>query len=405
MNISYLKRHVSYGLHTIVRSFPHPLAPDSPFEIFCGRSDLKDTIFSPKKLLDILESWGYDTVTLPLLFSLKRRLYYAYVPTGRQDFLIGPVRFTAPLHMNRNLDDLSFSEEEFSAVCECEFSEFSSHILLVYNLFARNFLTLDDLVADNCMHKSMEDMLMKNCSDLLFECREENLPHNPYDQELREFSAIEYGDIKMLGESLLEDYKGRIGRLAKDEARHMRNRGIVVVTLASRAAIRGGLLPEIAFSMSDVFIQKLEEESDPNILLNMIHRFEFQYAKMVEDLKSARTGRPKKNQNPRVERCKDYIFKHLHEKIRMQDIAKEVYLNANYLSEIFKQEEGMTVTEFILREKIGLTKNLLTYSPYSYSQIAAYLGFSSQSHLGKAFKKHIGVTLKQYRDRFGVKNF
>ena len=52
----------------------------------------------------------------------------------------------------------------------------------------------------------------------------------------------------MLRQSLREDYTGKIGTLAKDEVRHMRNRGIVVVTLASRAAIRGGLLPEIAFS-------------------------------------------------------------------------------------------------------------------------------------------------------------
>ena len=80
-------------------------------------------------------------------------------------------------------------------------------------------------------------------------------------------------------------------------------------------------------------------------------------------------------------------------------------LNANYLSEIFRQHEGLTITDFILREKVGLTKNLLSYSPYSYSEIAAYLGFSSQSHLGKTFKKHTGMTLKQYRDQYGVREF
>ena len=106
-----------------------------------------------------------------------------------------------------------------------------------------------------------------------------------------------------------------------------------------------------------------------------------------------------------MDQCKDYIFKHLHEKIRIQDIADELFLNANYLSEIFRQYEGLTITEFILQEKVGLTKNLLSYSPYSYSEIAAYLGFSSQSHLGKIFKKHTGMTLKQYRDQYGVREF
>ena len=198
---------------------------------------------------------------------------------------------------------------------------------------------------------------------------------------------------------------GMIGTLAKDEVRQMRNRAIVVITLASRAAIRGGLLPEISFSMSDVFIQSIEAESDTAVLLNMMHQFEFRYAEMVADLNSQKAGRPRKDQNPRVDQCKDYIFRHLHEKIRIQDIADELYLNANYLSEIFHQHEGVTITEFILQEKVGLTKNLLTYSPYTYSEIAAYLGFSSQSHLGKTFRRLTGLTLKQYRDLYGVREF
>ena len=122
-------------------------------------------------------------------------------------------------------------------------------------------------------------------------------------------------------------------------------------------------------------------------------------------MNSQKAGRPKKDQNPLIDRCKDYIFKHLHEKIRIQNIADELFLNANYLSEIFRRHEGLTITEFILREKVNLTKNLLAYSPYSYSEIAAYLGFSSQSHLGKVFKKHTGMTLHQYRNQYGVKEF
>ena len=50
---------------------------------------------------------------------------------------------------------------------------------------------------------------------------------------------------------------------------------------------------------------------------------------------------------------------------------------------------------------VSLTKNLLTYSPYSYIEIATYLGFSSQSHLGKVFKKYTDMTLRQYRERYG----
>ena len=58
----------------------------------------------------------------------------------------------------------------------------------------------------------------------------------------------------------------------------------------------------------------------------------------------------------------------------------------------------------VIREKIERAKNLLTYSEYSYIEIATYLGFSSQSHLGAQFKKITGFTLLQYRNTYGVNN-
>ena len=407
MNTEYLIQYVSYGLHTIVRTWDHPVQEEQEPKTFCRRKDLADSYFTPKELCRFLneqeKNGSYHS--LPVLFSVKRKVCYAYVPSSKKDFLVGPVRFSSPLLLNRNTDNVNLPEEELRAVPECDFSDFASYVLLVYNLLHTSFLSIDDLVTANCMDESMEDTIMENFSALVFDRHEQDLPHNPYDQEFREFSSIEQGNIEMLKKSLQEDYTGKIGTLAKDEVRNMRNRGIVVITLASRAAIRGGLLPEVAFSMSDVFIQKLEEESDTAILLNMMHQFEFKFAEMVADLNSQKAGRPKKDQNPLIDRCKDYIFKHLHEKIRIQNIADELFLNANYLSEIFRRHEGLTITEFILREKVNLTKNLLAYSPYSYSEIAAYLGFSSQSHLGKVFKKHTGMTLHQYRNQYGVKEF
>ena len=58
----------------------------------------------------------------------------------------------------------------------------------------------------------------------------------------------------------------------------------------------------------------------------------------------------------------------------------------------------MTLTDFILREKIEEAKRLLRYSDKSLSLIANYLGFSSQSHFTKTFKKYAQKTPKQYRE-------
>ena len=94
--------------------------------------------------------------------------------------------------MNRDLEALPLSEEDVAAAPECEFSDFASHVLLVYNLLHTSFLSLDDLVTANCMDSSMETH-HGGLSSLVFDRREQEQPHNPYDQELREFSSIEHG--------------------------------------------------------------------------------------------------------------------------------------------------------------------------------------------------------------------
>ena len=82
---------------------------------------------------------------------------------------------------------------------------------------------------------------------------------------------------------------------------------------------------------------------------------------------------------------------------------REMQIRHNPYDQELREFGSIEKGDVILREKIRLCKNMLTYSPYSYSAIAAYLGFSSQSHLGKLFKKETGMTLGDYRLKYGVK--
>lgn len=278
-------------------------------------------------------------------------------------------------------------------------------VLLAYNLYQESPLDKSTFLLSNFISPEADQNLQKHFSELVFQNREYGKSHNPYDQELREFSSIEHGDLEQLKRSHEEDYTGEVGQLAKDPLRQAKNISIVLITLASRAAIRGGLLPEVSFSLSDSYIQKIEECNDIPALFHLSRGAEFQYAQMVKDIIEQKKGLQNKNPNPHINKCKDYIFAHLHDKILITDIADELQINANYLSELFHKCEKMSLTEFIRNEKIKLAKNLLVYSQYTYIEIASYLGFSSQSHLGKQFKHVTGYTLKQYRQEFGMKEF
>ena len=95
--------------------------------------------------------------------------------------------------------------------------------------------------------------------NLLYKNLEMQTIHPPYEQELRELHCIENGDLELLEKTIPQSYDDSYNAiLAKNPIRHIKNLGIVVVTLACRAAIRGGIDPEISFSLSDTYINKIE---------------------------------------------------------------------------------------------------------------------------------------------------
>lgn len=249
---------------------------------------------------------------------------------------------------------------------------------------------------DNILKDALEQF-----SSLLFTNQEFGISHNPYDQELRELTSIEHGDLNALQETLKENYSGEVGRLAKDELRNAKNLAIVNVTLACRAAIHGGIMPEISFSLSDALIQQIEDCSELETVNQLMTASKYQYAAMVAEMKNSKKGNVVRNSNYHIEKCKNYICTHLHGKLSLVQIADALSLNASYLSDLFRRCEDISITEYIRQEKINRVQNLLIYSNYTYSEIASYLGYASQSHLGKQFKETTGMTLRQYREAFG----
>lgn len=396
MNQTYLMRHIAYHLHTFVKRYSHNF---QLLESFCARLDFQDDL-TGEEVVRYFRSMK-ELPVFPVLLTLNNQIAYAWVPVSDACYIAGPVRFSSPVFLNFQLKTDSLPKEWLDTVPLCGFSDLIGDTLLIFNLFRKDILEETELINFNCIQPGTEDKIQKHFSDMVFENREYEKKHNPHDQEIREFSSIETGDLERLKHSMSEDYIGEIGTLARTPLRHARNLGIVLITLASRSAIRGGVHPEIAYSLSDSYIQEIEDSTDAAKAIHIAKSAEFHYAQLVNDLLMQKQGLQNKKKNPHINKCKDYIFAHLHGKITVQDIADELGINANYLSELFLGCEGITITQYVQNEKIKLVKNMLTYSHYSYIEIAAYLGYSSQSHLGKHFKQATGYTLSQYRKFYG----
>ena len=73
-------------------------------------------------------------------------------------------------------------------------------------------------------------------------------------------------------------------------------------------------------------------------------------------------------------------------------LAEELHYEYNYLSNLFSSVEGITLEQYIIRQKIERVKELLFYDELSLSEIADKLGYSSVAHLPAQFKKITGFT-------------
>ncbi|BCJ94484.1 AraC family transcriptional regulator [Anaerocolumna cellulosilytica] len=97
---------------------------------------------------------------------------------------------------------------------------------------------------------------------------------------------------------------------------------------------------------------------------------------------------------------KDYVKATLYKSIKVSEIAIYFGYNEKYLSHLFCNIEGLPLKQYILQEKMGLAKYMLTDTNDTINQISSLLCFSDSHNFMKAFKKIVGLTPTEYRNAF-----
>ena len=106
-----------------------------------------------------------------------------------------------------------------------------------------------------------------------------------------------------------------------------------------------------------------------------------------------------------IEAIKSKIIEMIHysgridRKFNWSDVlSEEMHYEYNYLSNLFSSVEGITLEQYIIRQKIERVKELLFYDELNLSEISDKLGYSSVAHLSAQFKKITGLTPSQMKN-------
>ncbi|MDQ0192053.1 AraC family transcriptional regulator [Paenibacillus wynnii] len=267
--------------------------------------------------------------------------------------------------------------------------------MLLYSLVTGKALSITDLLLDT---RTLEPTPHTSDSlDLNVSYRRENtwLHHDPM-LEKDMFRHIKNGnkaELLRVQASFTEEKFGLLSK--KSHLRSKKNLAIASITLATRAAIEGGVFWEIAFTLSDFHIQHIEELKD----IPAVDRAQLaalcDFADHVRDSRNSKLSRT-------AALCQNYIFNHLYEELSLDKLAGVAGLNGSYLSQLFKKETGIAISDYIQRERIEEGKRLIEAHGITLSDIATRLHFNDQSYFTKVFKKYTGTTPKEYRNNRGI---
>ncbi len=91
------------------------------------------------------------------------------------------------------------------------------------------------------------------------------------------------------------------------------------------------------------------------------------------------------------------VIRQVDDKVTLESVASDVYLNKTYVSHIFKEMTGVSFSDFVIDVKMDRAKTLLHYPDISISEIAEILSFCNAGYFSGIFKKHIGISPTNYR--------
>ena len=226
--------------------------------------------------------------------------------------------------------------------------------------------------------------------------REDCAPSHKFGPHIRNYYLIHF---VLSGKGTFETDRGEY-TLGKGEAFIIKP-GEVTVYIADSVepweyiwlGFRGKLADSFAeladvFAYDGAFVADLEEALAADVgkealFAGIIYRL---YARLVEE-------RGKADYPNRV---KSYINAHYMENVTISDIAESLGLNRKYLARIFKEENGISMQEYLINKRLHEAKKLLNLG-YNVEESAYMVGYNDPFGFSKAFKKKYGISPSGFR--------
>lgn len=177
-----------------------------------------------------------------------------------------------------------------------------------------------------------------------------------------------------------------------DSLRNIKNYTIILNTLLRKAAENGAVHPLHIDSLSSRFAHRIEALSSEEDAFSLQKEMAHKYCLLVKN-------HSMKGYSLLIRKVLTRIDSDLTADLSLKSQAELLGVNSSYLSTLFKKETGSTLTEYVNRKRVEHAIFLLNSTNLQIQEIAAACGIPDVNYFTKIFKKQVGNTPKEYREK------
>lgn len=177
-----------------------------------------------------------------------------------------------------------------------------------------------------------------------------------------------------------------------DPLRNAKNFMIILNTLLRKAAERGAVQPVYIDEVSSALAVKIEATSSLEECDELFRYMVRKYCRLVNK-------HSQKGYSLLVQKVITRIDTDITADLSLKESAKLLNVNPSYLSNLFKKETGLTLTDYVNQKRVERAKQLLQTTNMQIQAVAQSCGILDVNYFTKLFKKYCGKTPNEYRKR------
>ena len=248
-----------------------------------------------------------------------------------------------------------------------------------------SYRRLSGFIQDVSEEDDKTELSVKNYSEI----------YRRYDQEKQFLSMIRNGDTKNIL-SAFEKLSGpeALSDFSKETLNYYASGyGLAILKALSRKAAEESGLSVITI---DEITQKYTQLSSATNNAELQTRYQIDM--IVELTKAVHNHRLSLDKySPSIQRVLEYINLHLGDHISNEELSDNANMSVSHLAKVFKEETGVTMTQYIALLRCKKAANLLKKTNLPIQEISSYVGYSDNNYFVKVFKKNYDMTPTEFR--------